>query len=139
MRVFALAASLLFGCSTVAKPEAQPANPAAGASGAEAPVVEAPAPAPTPEPTPAPEPAPVAERPVGGEAPVAEPVAEEPPAADPCGGKCRAPEQCLTYSGMQRGSVRSGCWISCAQDEKCPKGRECVMRHDGPGRVCVKK
>lgn len=135
MRVFAFFAVLLCGCSSVAKPEAQPANSAGAASAAEAPApepVSAPEPAPTPAPTPEPAPVEVA-------APTNEPVAEEPPATDPCGGKCREPEQCLTYSGMQRGSVRSGCWISCAQDAPCPKGRECVMKHDGPGRVCLKK
>ena len=138
MRVLAFCALFLFGCSSVSKPEAPPANPVAGPDGGAA--AETPAAAERPAGEVAERPAETpAERPAGGgEAPASEPVVEEEPVADPCGGKCRAPEQCLTYSGMQQGSVRSACWISCAREE-CPKGLECVMKHDGPGRVCLKR
>ena len=56
-----------------------------------------------------------------------------------CGARtCTAPEKSITVTGMKRGSSRQECWIQCVDGKTCPEGLSCVMKHDGPGHVCVK-
>lgn len=61
------------------------------------------------------------------------------PQGDPCpSDTCVAPAQCIQLSRMDLGSGRNQCWISCAADATvCPGTSQCVMVHDGPGKVCV--
>ena len=56
-----------------------------------------------------------------------------------CGTRtCTPPETCITVTGMKRNSSRKECWIQCVDGKTCPEGLTCVLKHDGPGHVCVK-